>query len=102
MSKTECPACSGKKKMRDPEEKKKLLMRLKRAEGQIRGIEKMIEEDCYCPDIIIQVSAVTSALSSFNKELMTSHVKSCVANDIKAGNDDALTEFVDIMQKLMK
>ena len=95
--------CGGERKtMRSEEAKKSLMARLKRAEGQIRGIEKMLEEDAYCPDILIQVSAVSSALNSFNKELMASHIKHCVSEDIKAGNDESVTEFVKIMQKLMK
>lgn len=88
--------------MRSDEEKKELLKRLRRAEGQIRGIENMIEEDAYCPDILVQVSAVTSALNSFNKELMACHMRSCVADDIRAGKDEAIDEFVKVMQKLMK
>ena len=88
--------------MRSEEEKKELLKRLRRAEGQIRGIENMIEEDAYCPDILVQVSAVTSALNSFNKELMACHMRSCVADDIRSGKDEAIDEFVKVMQKLMK
>ena len=103
MSSTrKCPHCSDRKKMRSEEEKKELLKRLRRAEGQIRGIENMIEEDAYCPDILIQVSAVTSALNSFNKELMACHMRSCVADDIRDGKDEAIDEFLKVMQKLMK
>ena len=103
MSSTrKCPHCSDRKKMRSDEEKKELLKRLRRAEGQIRGIENMIEEDAYCPDILVQVSAVTSALNSFNKELMACHMRSCVTDDIRAGKDEAIDEFVKVMQKLMK
>lgn len=93
---------SEKKKMRTEDEKKLLIRRLKLAEGQIRGIQKMVEEDAYCPDILIQVSAVTSALNSFNKELLACHVKSCVSEDIRKGNDEAIDEFVKVLQKLMK
>lgn len=96
------PCCERRKKERTPEEQKRLLSRLKRAEGQIRGIEKMVESDAYCPDILIQVSAVTSALNSFNKELLACHVKSCVAEDIKADKADAVDEMVKLLQKLMK
>ena len=103
MSSTrKCPHCSDRKKMRSEEEKKELLKRLRRAEGQIRGIENMIEEDAYCPDILIQVSAVTSALNSFNKELMACHMRSCVADDNRAGKVEAIDEFLKVMQKLMK
>ena len=97
-----CEHCSKRHKERSDEEKKKLLTRLKKAEGQIRGIEKMVEEDAYCPDILIQVSAVTSALNSFNKELLACHIRSCVAGDIREGNDETIDELVGVLQKLMK
>lgn len=94
--------CQERHKKRTEEEKKKLLTRLKKAEGQIRGIEKMVENDIYCPDILIQVSAVTSALNSFNKELLACHIRSCVADDIREGKDEAVDELVGVLQKLMK
>ena len=94
--------CNPRHKERTEEEKKKLVTRLKRAEGQIRGIEKMIEDDLYCPDILVQVSAVTSALNSFNKELLACHIRSCVKEDIKADKDESIDELVEVLQKLMK
>ena len=97
-----CPRCGDRKKKRTPEEQNALLRRLKLAEGQIRGIEKMVEEDAYCPDILIQVSAVTAALNSFNRELLACHIRSCVSEDIRNGRDDAIDEFVKVLQKLMK
>ena len=102
MATKKCPHCSDRKKVRTDDEKKELIKRLRRAEGQIRGIEKMIEEDAYCPDILTQAAAVTAALNSFNKELMACHMRSCVADDIRAGKDEAIDEFVKVMQKLMK
>lgn len=96
-----CEKCTRHKK-RTPEEQKQLLTRLKRCEGQIRGIEKMVEEDAYCPDILTQVSAVTSALNSFNKELLACHIRTCVLEDIKAGEEDTIEELVKLLQKLMK
>lgn len=102
MEEKNCPACSGKHKKRSEEEKKKLLVRLRRVEGQIRGIEKMVEEDMYCPDILMQVSAATSALNSFNKVLLACHIKSCVKHDIQNGNDETIDELCEILQKLMK
>ena len=95
-----CPDHRTKK--RTQEEKEALLKRLKRAEGQIRGIQKMVEEDAYCPDILIQVSAVTQALNSFNKELLACHIRSCVAEDIRSGNEESISDFVKVLQKLMK
>ena len=98
----ECPCCSPRKKHRTEEEQKDLILRLKKAEGQIRGIQKMVEEDAYCPDILIQVSAINSALNSFNKELLASHMKSCVVNDIRAGKEEVIDELVTTLQKIMK
>lgn len=100
--KKELPANEERKKHRTEEEKKALIRRLRLAEGQIRGIQRMVDEDAYCPDILIQVSAVTNALNAFNKELLACHIRSCVAEDIREGNDEAIDEFVKVMQKLMK
>ena len=89
-------------KVRSEKEFNGLMNRLRRIEGQIRGIEGMLEKDAYCQDILIQVSAVTSALNSFNKELLASHIRTCVAEDIRAGEDETIEELVRVMQKLMK
>ena len=97
-----CPACSARKKHRTQAEQTALINRLKKAEGQIRGIQKMVESDAYCPDILIQVSAVTSALNSFNRELLACHIRSCVSEDIQAGRDEAVDELVRVLQKLMR
>ena len=97
-----CPHCGDRKKKRTREEKDALIRRLKLAEGQIRGIQKMLEEDAYCPDVLVQVSAVSAALNSFNRELLACHIRSCVAEDIREGKDEAIDEFVRTLQKLMK
>jgi len=97
-----CPHCNERKKKRTPEEQKDLLKRLKLAEGQIRGIQNMVENDAYCPEILIQVSAVTAALNSFNKRLLACHIRSCVSEDIRSGDEEAIEEFVSMLQKLMK
>ena len=94
--------CGQKKKERSPEEFKKLVHRLNRIEGLIRGIRNMLENDAYCPDILIQSAAVNAAVNAFNKELLASHIRSCVANDIRAGHDEVIDELVSTMQKLMK
>jgi len=78
------------------------MNRLKRIEGQIRGIEGMLEKDAYCPDILIQVSAVNSALNSFNKELLAQHIKSCVIEDVRNGQEETIDELVGVIQKIMK
>ena len=99
---TDIPEMSDRRRRRSNTEYRSLMNRLKRIEGQIRGIEGMLERDAYCPDILIQVSSVNSALNSFNKELMASHIKGCVANDIRNGDDETIDELVKVMQKLMK
>ena len=93
---------SDRHKKRTDSEKKALLTRLKKIEGQVRGIEKMVEEDRYCPDILIQVSAVTSALGSFNTALLGEHITSCVKEDIRNGRDEAIDELCEVLRKLMK
>ena len=97
-----CPHCSGKHKERDDAERKDLMNRLKRIEGQVRGVEGMLESDAYCTDILIQVSAISSALKSFNKVLLANHMKTCVAEGIRKGDDSVIDEFVITLQKLMK
>ncbi len=94
--------CCHKTKKRTEEEYKSLTNRLSRIEGQIRGIKGMVERDAYCPDILIQVSAVTAALNAFNKELLSSHIRTCVADDIRDGKDEIIDELVATLQKLMK
>ena len=97
-----CPHCSGKTKHRDDKEYKDMMNRLKRIEGQVRGVEGMLENDAYCTDILTQVSAITSALNSFNKALLANHMKTCVVDNIKEGNEEVIDELVTTLQKLMK
>ncbi len=87
---------------RTERERTKLLTRLKTVEGQIRGIEKMVENDAYCPDIVMQVSAVTNALNSFNKLLLAAHIRGCVTEDIREGKEDKVDELCAMLQKVMK
>ncbi|MBQ4066463.1 MAG: metal-sensing transcriptional repressor [Clostridia bacterium] len=94
--------CSCRKKIREENEYRDLVNRLLRIEGQIRGIRKMVEEDSYCTDIIVQVSAAASALNSFNKELLSHHIKTCVADDIRAGKEETVDELCTVIAKLMK
>ncbi len=99
-----CTCCgeSCKKKDRTPEEQKKLINRLNRISGQISGIKSMVENNAYCTDILIQVSAATAALNSFNKELLAEHIRTCVAENIKRGNDEVIEELVNTLQKMMR
>lgn len=92
----------GRKKHRCECERKDLITRLNRIEGQIRGIRGMVEEERYCVDILTQVSAVQSALNSFNKELLANHIHSCVVEDIRSGDEQVVEELCDTIKKLMK
>ena len=92
----------GKKMTRTEEQKKSLLNRLKRLEGQIRGLEKMIEEDAYCNDILQQSMSASSAMDGFNQELLGYHVKGCVTEGIKNGNEEIVDELLKTVRKLMK
>ncbi len=94
--------CGTKKKERSREEYQKLINRLNRIEGQIRGIRGMVERDAYCTDILTQSSAVAAALNAFNKELLANHIRTCVAEDIRAGKDEVIDDLVCTLQKLMK
>lgn len=94
--------CCCKKTVRSEEERRKLINRLNRIEGQIRGIRGMLERDAYCNDILIQSAAVNAAVNSFNKELLASHIHSCVVRDIREGKDEVVDELVDTIQKLMR
>ena len=98
----DCCACSERHKERSPEEYKDLINRLSRIEGQVRGIKAMVERGAYCPDILIQTSAVNSALNSFSKVLLSNHIRTCVRNDIREGNDEVVEELVATLQKMMK
>lgn len=102
MEERNCAMCAQCKKERSPEEYKKLIHRLNRIEGQIRGIRAMVENGAYCPDILVQSAAVNAAVNAFNKELLASHIRTCVARDIRAGDDAVIDELVHTLQKLMK
>ena len=94
--------CCTRLKERSDGEKRALLNRLSRIEGQIRGLRAMVEKDAYCPDILTQASAATAALGGFAKALLSEHIRTCVVEDIRQGNDETLTELLDVMQKWMK
>ena len=102
MEPKKCCCCSQRKKERTPEEYTKLIHRLNRIEGQIRGIRGMVENNAYCPDILVQSAVVTAAMNAFNKELLASHIRTCVAQDIRDGKDEVIDELVGTLQKLMK
>ena len=83
-------------------DQKRIIARLNRIEGQVRGVRGMLEKDAYCVDILVQVAAVNSALNSFAKELLAQHMSTCVANDLRAGSDEKLNELIKLLPRLMK
>ena len=91
-----------KTKDRSDEEYKRLINRLSRVEGQIRGIRGMVERSAYCPDILAQVAAANAALNAFGKELLAEHIRTCVAQDIRTGKDETIDALVATLYKLMK
>lgn len=101
MSESAC-CCSYKTKERTDKEYKDLMNRLNRIAGQVQGIKGMLERNAYCVDILIQVSAVTAALNSFNKVLLGNHIRSCVVENVRSGDEQVIEELVNTIQKLMK
>ena len=95
-------ASSGRTTQRSEEEKKKLISRLSRIEGQIRGIRNMVEKDAYCVDILTQSAAAGAALDAFSRQVLSRHMHTCVAADIREGKDETIDELMDIIQKMMK
>lgn len=94
--------CCAKTTQRPEEDRKKLLNRLSRIEGQVRGIKGMIEKNAYCTDILTQSAAISAAINAFNKELLANHIHSCVVRDIREGKDEVVDDLVSTLQKLMK
>ena len=94
--------CSHKTKERPLQEYKNLIHRLNRIEGQIRGIRGMVEKNAYCTDILIQIAAANAALNAFTKELLADHIKTCVVDDIKNGEEHAVEELCATIQRIMK
>ena len=101
MENEHCEHC-GRMKRRDEAQKRQLINRLNRIEGQIRGLRGLVEKDAYCMDILTQANAASGALSSFNRELLASHMHSCVVEDIREGRDETIDELLDILSKMMR
>lgn len=95
-------ADTGKHKHREEKEYKDLMNRLNRLEGQVRGVKRMVEEECYCVDILTQTAAIQSAVNAFNKVLLSNHIKTCVVSEIKDGNEEVIDELLNTLQKVMK
>lgn len=101
-AKQACSCCCERKKKRGEEEYRRLTNRLSRIEGQIRGIRGMLEKNAYCADILTQSAAVNAAMNAFGRELLAAHIRTCVADDIRAGRDETIDELLGILQKMMK
>lgn len=91
-----------KTKHRDEEELNSLMNRLKRIEGQVRGVQKMLYEDAYCTDILTQVTAISAALNSFSSQLLDTHIRTCVVNDIKNGDEEVVSDLIKTIHRMMK
>ncbi len=90
------------KKVRNEEEYKKLINRLNRIEGQVRGIRNMLENDAYCVDILTQASAINAAVNAFEREILAQHIRTCVTEDLKCGKVEKTDELIDIISKMMR
>lgn len=95
-------ACCEKTTDRLEEERKKLIHRLNRIEGQIRGIRKMVENNAYCTDILTQCAAVNAAVNAFNRDLIAAHIRGCVVRDVREGHEEVIDDLLSALQKLMK
>ena len=96
------PCCCQKHTERSDEERRRLINRLRRIEGQVRGLQSMLEKDAYCTDILTQCAAVKAALNAFDRDLLARHIRTCVVRDLKAGDESVIDELADTVQKLMK
>lgn len=93
--------------METPEEfakvKEQLLARLRKIEGQVRGLQRMIEDDRYCVDILVQVAAVRAALNRVGLSVLEKHTRGCVVNAVKMDHgDEAVDELMDVLMKFIK
>lgn len=104
MSEKEQDCCCGGEKHteRSEEQKKKLLNRLSRLEGQVRGVKKMIENDAYCNDVLIQTAAISAAVNALSREVLRAHLNSCVIRDIRAGRDEVTDELMETLERIMR
>ena len=99
MKEKQCKNCSGKKTVRTKEEKKIVTDRLNRIEGQIKGIKRMIEEDVYCKDVLIQLSAIENSVKSLSNHILENHLYNCVSKDIEKGNFEIIDELIALFKK---
>ena len=94
--------CCEKSTHRTEEQRKALIHRLNRIEGQIRGLRGMIEADAYCTDVLTQSAAVNAAVNAFNRDLIAAHVRGCVSKELKAGNEAVVDDLICTLERLMR
>ena len=91
--------CCNKKTQRSPEEKKRIISRLNRINGQINGINKMIENDAYCNDVLIQLSAVEKSVKSLSSHILENHLYTCISRDLENGELDTIDELISLFKR---
>ena len=91
--------CCNKKTKRSPEEKKLIINRLNRISGQINGITKMVENDAYCNDVLVQLSAVKSSVKSLSSHILENHLYTCITRDLENGDFDAIDELISLFKR---
>ena len=94
--------CCKKRTIRNEEEKKLLNNRLNRIEGQIRGVRKMISDDAYCNDILIQLSAIENSVKSLSNQMLENHLYTCIARDMENGKFDTIDEIIRLFKRFNK
>ncbi len=95
-----CCACKCKQTPRSAEDLKNLKNRLSRMQGQLNGIGRMLDENRYCGDILVQIAAVESALTSFGHLILKEHMETCVQEKIKQGDQEVIEETLELIKKL--
>ena len=94
--------CHKKKTVRSDDEKKKITNRINRISGQLTAINKMIQNDEHCNDILIQLSAIENSVKSLSNHILENHIYSCVANDLEKGNLEVIDELINLFKKFNK
>lgn len=97
--KDSCHLCAGRKTVRPDELKRSLAARLARIEGQVRGIKRMVEEDIYCDDVMAQIAAARGALAKASLVVLEHHMKHCLIDRVRAGDDGIVDELIDSISK---
>lgn len=102
MVKIEKDKCCDKKTYRGEDEKKSINNRISRIEGQLKGIKRMIQEDTYCNDVLIQLSAIENSIKSLSNHILENHLYSCVSRDLENGKIETLDEIISLFKRFNK